>query len=270
MTPWIPVIAARSSYKCRFFLLPCCAHEFDGRKFQRPSAGNSQYLEYLKYIKSVCEGCGFITQLDKLRIPSTKRTCLIGETRNYPEEKTNEQDDKIECIINARAVKKLNDKKINEKSDDKWSKDFKPRDVVERVRNCTQIDRNIVNEIVDLVKTELLVKKNLINREFDDKKWNAGGQLELNKIAKIVPSDLLKKLKNECGGLQTLLKNHSHIFQVRSGIVQFKIPGCEDNFNKNNNKRGKHNSILKTKLCWFFNNHPDGCLASDEKCKFIH
>lgn len=269
MTPWIPVIAARSSYKTRFFLLPCCAHEFDGRKFQRPSAAYSQYLEYLKYIKNVCETCGFITQVDKLRIPSTKRICFIGEKRNYPEDQTNIQDDKIENIINERSLQKKNESINNKTTNDKWSNDFKPRDSVEKVRNCTQIDKNIQNEIINLVKTELLSKVRIINSNNDDnKKWNAGGQLELAKLATIIPNDLLKKLKNECGGLQTLLRNHSHVFQINNGVVQFKIPGSEKIIN--NKKKRKSNVMFKVKPCWFFNNHPNGCFVSDEKCNFKH
>ncbi|KAF7994425.1 hypothetical protein HCN44_003897 [Aphidius gifuensis] len=274
LTPWIPVIAARSSYKTRFFLLPCCAHEFDGRKFQRPSAAHSQYLGYLKYIKNVCEECGFITNIDKLRIPSTKRICFIGERRSYPRDQTNIQDEKIEKIINERSLQKTdesinnNNDNNNETTNDKWSNDFKPRDSVEKVRNCTQIDKNIQNEIINIVKSELLAKVRIINSDEDDnKKWNAGGQLELAKLATIIPNDLLKKLKNECGGLQTLLRNHSHVFQINNGIVQFKIPGSETIIN---NKKKRKSVILKVKPCWFFNNHPDGCFVSDEKCNFKH
>lgn len=29
LTPWLPVMAARSSFKTRFFVLPCCAHDFN-------------------------------------------------------------------------------------------------------------------------------------------------------------------------------------------------------------------------------------------------
>uniref|UniRef100_A0A6V7LHT2 tRNA (uracil-O(2)-)-methyltransferase n=1 Tax=Bracon brevicornis TaxID=1563983 RepID=A0A6V7LHT2_9HYME len=282
LTPWIPVIAARSSYKCRFFLLPCCAHEFDGRKFQRDSAASSQYSEFLKYIKSVCEGCGFETKIDKLRIPSTKRICLVGCKRTYLESEIEAQDKKIDDIINARSLipkKGANDgnnERNEELKSDDWAKDFKPRDLLEKVRNCTQINKNVINEIISLVSKQLLTKNRQIVVENENKKlesaertWNAGGIVELSELAQIVPSDTLKELKSECGGLQTLLKNHSHIFQVINGAVQFKIPGAEMKMNKKKKGR-KSNIVFKVKPCWFFNNHPDGCPLADEKCTFKH
>ncbi|KAH0567382.1 probable tRNA (uracil-O(2)-)-methyltransferase [Cotesia glomerata] len=268
LTPWIPVIAARSSYNCRFFLLPCCAHEFDGRKYQRSCAGNSQYLEYLEYVKSICEGCGFITRCDRLRIPSTKRVCLIGWQRNYQESQVPEINKRIEEIINARALQKINS--VNQ--DDKWSSDFKPRDLVEKVKNCTKVDKNIVNEIVNLVANYLLQKVRIIGVKKDDDseecKWNAGGTIELNEIAKLVPASTLKELKAECGGLQTLLRNNSNIFQIYNGTVQFKIPGGDNLINKK--RKNKSNVRLKVKPCWFFVNHPNGCPLSDNKCTFKH
>ncbi|XP_011303763.1 probable tRNA (uracil-O(2)-)-methyltransferase [Fopius arisanus] len=266
LTPWIPVIAARSSYTCRFFLLPCCAHEFDGRKYQRDSASSSQYSEYLKYIKTVCETCGFTPKVDRLRIPSTKRICLIGQARNYPEEETHSQDMKIEKMITARSLNPAGTEKTNE-----WTTDFKPREVVERVRNCTQIDRNVIKEIVELVAKELLRKTRKISLDHSGnsgKLWNAGGQLGLAEIAKIVTPESLKQLKNECGGLQTLIKNHSHIFQVVDGSVQFRIPGSASNPKRK--KSGRSKIVVRVKPCWFFGNHPDGCPLADDCCNFKH
>ncbi|KAK0174846.1 hypothetical protein PV327_010569 [Microctonus hyperodae] len=273
LTPWIPVIAARSSYKCRFFLLPCCAHEFDGRKYQRDSASNSQYHQYLIYIKTICETCGFVTKLDRLRIPSTKRICFIGWARNYTEDQSELKDKRIEEIINARSLTKKSLVNNSEGiSVTKWSDDFKPRDPIEKARNCTQIDRNIINEIIDLIANNLLRKVRIINSPDDDnKKWNAGGSIELSEIANIIPSTTLKQLKNECGGLQTLLRNNSHIFQINNGLVQFRIANNAIENTRNRKKRKKKpNSQLKVKPCWFFNNHPDGCLLTDEKCNFKH
>lgn len=45
LTPWIPVITLRSSYQCRYFLLPCCAYNFDGTKYQRKNSSKSQYID---------------------------------------------------------------------------------------------------------------------------------------------------------------------------------------------------------------------------------
>ena len=70
----------------------------------------------------------------------------------------------------------------------------------------------ITEEIIGLIVSALLSQENL------DKSWNAGGKLPLGEIPKSVLSlDLLKELKSECGGLQTLLRNHNHIFIVDKG-----------------------------------------------------
>lgn len=271
LTPWIPVIAARSSYNCKFFLLPCCAHEFDGRKFQRDCATKSQYFEYMKYVKSVCEGCGFKTDLDKLRIPSTKRICLVGRRRIYPKEMMSVRDKLINEIINARSLKgKASSKADGDEeilSESLWSTDFKPRESVEKVRNCTKIDRTVIDEIINTVTEQLLRKVRNIERSRGGT-WNAGGQMELAEIAKILDPQTLKKLRNECGGLQTLLRNNSHIFRVAEGCVQFKIPGSEIATNKK--KKMNKNFRTKVKLCWFHENHPDGCPIDDELCTFKH
>lgn len=39
------------------------------------------------------------------------------------------------------------------------------------------------------------------------------GCLSLNKVSELFSKDILKQLKTECGGLQTVLKNCPDIFQ---------------------------------------------------------
>lgn len=67
----VPLIC-RSSYHCRYFVLPCCFFDFYG-KYQRRQCQKSQYKEYIDFITEVSEKSGFTTQEDCLRIPSTKR-----------------------------------------------------------------------------------------------------------------------------------------------------------------------------------------------------
>lgn len=62
----------RSSYSCRYFVLPCCFFDFCG-KYQRRQCKKSQYKEYIDFITDVSTVCGFHTEEDCLRIPSTKR-----------------------------------------------------------------------------------------------------------------------------------------------------------------------------------------------------
>lgn len=64
----------RSSYTCRFFVLPCCFFDFVGR-YQRQQSRKTQYREYLDFVLEVGLSCGFHVQEDCLRIPSTKRVC---------------------------------------------------------------------------------------------------------------------------------------------------------------------------------------------------
>jgi len=266
LTPWIPVIAARSSYECRFFLLPCCAYEFDGSKYRRCNAAESQYSEYMSYVRSICEGCGFFTLVDRLRIPSTKRTCFIGWKRTYAIENTAALDADIQRIINARS--RVESVKTKTEDSDLWSASFKPRDSTERTRNCTQLDKALILEIVNVVAAHLLRAGRKIPLERrPGETWNAGGQIGIGEIAKLIAPEMLQQLRNECGGLQTLLKNHSHIFYVAQGKVQFRIPGIVDK-----KKRRKNASVplRKVKPCWFHKNHPDGCPTCEIDCDFQH
>ena len=267
LTPWIPVIAARSSYKCRFFLLPCCAYEFDGRKYQRDSASRSQYSDYMLYVQKIGEKCGFKIEVDKLRIPSTKRTCFIGIDRTYSED--NNREEEIRRVIEERSLNQATDSLKSHEKNNQWSSDFKPRKSIEKVRNCTQVDKNLITEIVDIVSGQLLQKARIISLK-GGRTWNAGGQIGLSELATIILPESLKSLKNECGGLQTLLKNNGHIFCVEMGKVRFRMPGAENTSNRKPKKKPKENKIRKEKVCWFYENHPDGCPLIDQECNFKH
>lgn len=70
---WISFLS-RSSYTCRFFVLPCCFFDFVGR-YRRRQSKKTQYREYLDFVLEVGLSCGFHVQEDCLRIPSTKRVC---------------------------------------------------------------------------------------------------------------------------------------------------------------------------------------------------
>jgi len=66
----------RSHYRCRYFVLPCCAWDFT-RKFSYRSADCSHYRTYLDYVRSIGVNCGFAVHEDVLRIPSTKRVSFF-------------------------------------------------------------------------------------------------------------------------------------------------------------------------------------------------
>ncbi|KAG5347531.1 TRM44 methyltransferase, partial [Acromyrmex charruanus] len=266
LTPWIPVIAARSSYECRFFLLPCCAYEFDGSKYRRCNAAESQYSEYMSYVKSVCEDCGFFTLVDRLRIPSTKRICFVGWKRTYAKENIATLDADIQRIINARS--QVESVRTEAGDSELWSASFKPRNSTEQTRNCTQLDKGLILEIVNIVVAHLLrVSCRIPLERKPGKTWNAGGQIGIGEVAKLIAPEMLQQLRNECGGLQTLLKNHSHIFCVAQGKVQFRIPGTGK---KKKRRKNASTPLRKVKPCWFHKNHPDGCPALEIDCDFQH
>ena len=76
LTPWIPVLAARSSHNTRFWVLPCCFFNFYG-KYERKQSSYGQYNDYLRFIANVACECGFKTQVDVMKIPSTKRVSFF-------------------------------------------------------------------------------------------------------------------------------------------------------------------------------------------------
>lgn len=263
LSPWIPVISARSSYHSRYFLLPCCSFEFSGKKFQRRSCTVSQYMDFMNYAQEISDVCGFKTQIDRLKIPSTKRICLIGSERNYPADEQHNRETDIQKFINANS-ENVESKNVEQN----WNNDFRPRSDVEKVQNCSKIDRSIQNDIIERVFSELMRKKRYLN-DLHHSNWNAGGKVLLVDLVKIIPSDKLMALKSECGGLQTLLKNHSQVFRVIQGTVELKIP--LKLVEKKEELKAKGLEIqLKQKPCWFRDNHPDGCPLADDDCSFKH
>ncbi|CAG4988535.1 unnamed protein product [Parnassius apollo] len=260
LTPWIPVMTAKSSYNCSFFLLPCCAYNFDGTKYQRQNSSKSQYNEYLDYIYKLCQDCGFHTEMDRLKIPSTKRICFIGRRRKYMEHEYDNYQTTISYLVNNR------NKVIRNEHEHLEIDGFKTRDPVEKVRNCTQVDKNVIESIIKNITTFLLD-----GCDFKSE-WTPGKELHIFELIDIIPQDKLKVLKAECGGIQTLLKNNHHIFKVQNGKVTLRQPKSIEETTKNIKKQGKNNSVIKVQVrpCWFYNNHPQGCPLSDTSCSFLH
>lgn len=93
LTPWLPILATRSGPSCKVFALPCCPFGLYGkynnfvhgeqaavktRCEENISAhGSSRYRVYIGYLRSLFLACGFITEVDVLRIPSTKRVSSV-------------------------------------------------------------------------------------------------------------------------------------------------------------------------------------------------
>jgi tRNASer (uridine44-2'-O)-methyltransferase len=239
LTPWIPIVALKSSPKTNFFVLPCCSYELSGRKYVRMNSAISQYEDYLDYVRNISVLCGFTTSVDKLRIPSTKRTCLVGVRGDASDV------DEIQRRVSAFVGQRQNC-------------EFVARESVEAVRNCTRLNRDLIKTIVGLVVEQLLKAECTIGKG-DGQAWNRGGTLRLGELSQKIPAEDRKPLKNECGGLQTLLKNHRYIFNVKNGEVSLRPPPSLNECNK-----------YEDKPCWFHANHPDGCLFRSETCAYKH
>ncbi|CAG2118649.1 unnamed protein product, partial [Medioppia subpectinata] len=190
LTPWIPYIAANASHAMNAFLLPCCPFDFNGSKYQRTCSALSQYSCYMRYLQTVCRELGFEPKVDKLRIPSTKRICIICDERNY--------DKSMQSMMKTKRKEFVNEKL-------KDFNEYKPREKVEVVRNCTRLPKDIIQSIVTIIANELL---------------NGNANLTLGSIPRLLSADMLSHMKSQCGGIQTLLRNHKHIF---NGIEDFLI-----------------------------------------------
>uniref|UniRef100_A0A8C9EJM2 tRNA (uracil-O(2)-)-methyltransferase n=1 Tax=Pavo cristatus TaxID=9049 RepID=A0A8C9EJM2_PAVCR len=204
LTPWIPVIAARSSYSCRYFVLPCCFFDFHG-KYSRRQSKKTQYREYLDFVAEVGRVCGFHVEEDCLRIPSTKRVCLIGKNRTYPPAERSLIDEQITqfirhrqtCAVVAsdredgfnhnvhsdvykRASSELPEN-VMETASGIWMPGFQPREKVEQTRNCAALPRDFVDGVVLNVANLLLnavPAKSCSNTHGGNKNtWNQGGEI---------------------------------------------------------------------------------------------
>ncbi|XP_042663649.1 probable tRNA (uracil-O(2)-)-methyltransferase [Tyto alba] len=299
LTPWIPVIAARSSYSCCYFVLPCCFFDFHG-KYCRKQSKKTQYREYLDFVAQVGFVCGFHVEEDCLRIPSTKRVSLIGKNRTYPPTECALIDKQITQYINNRqtcAVVTYNRRvglnhkdhsgvckeagselpeSETETAGTAWMPGFQPREKVEQIRNCASLPRDFVDDVVLNVANLLLSaapQKSYSNmHDGNTNTWNQGESLSLKEVAEHLNKETLKTLKSEYGGLQTLLKNNHQVFEVLNGRVHIRDWRKEKPSRKTKPevKRRLSAEAFKTRLCWFFIHHPDGCSLPSESCPYAH
>ncbi|XP_069877869.1 probable tRNA (uracil-O(2)-)-methyltransferase isoform X1 [Dipodomys merriami] len=305
LTPWVPVIAARSSYDCRFFVLPCCFFDFAG-KYRRRQSQKTQYREYLDFIQEVGLSCGFHVQEDCLRIPSTKRVCLIGKSRTYPASGEAWMDEQRTRYIRGRqgcpasppggqhsspaprvvgsslqdgsrasgvgaegeAEARPSERGVEDPATAgrPWLPGFRPRERAQRARNCATLPPGFADQVV-LQVAELLLGGKKLNptgsQEGSVKAWNSGESLSLAEVAGELDRATLRRLKRECGGLQTLLRNSHQVFEVLHGRVRIRDWRQEP-------QRERRQGAFKTRLCWFFTHHPDGCVLPAASCPFAH
>ena len=247
LTPWVPIMAAMSSPTTSYWVLPCCPFSFSS-KYQRRDANKSVWRDYLDWLRHMGGEAGFEVEEDRMRIPSTKRVCLVGKQVTGMRDRKAE----LEQIVSSYAG------------------NFVPREKVERVRNCSQVDKVVVGDIVSRVVELCLGNENLIDVE--GRKWNHGGSIPLGIVASTLAEQgvVLAKLKAECGGLQTLLRNHHFIFVVEKGLVRVRVPGKDQPRNRRGKAPSDNSERHKTKPCWHHHHHPHGCPLQDHQCQWSH
>lgn len=269
LTPWIPYLASRSRPDARVFLLPCCPFTFHG-KYQRQHGGMSQYQSYLLFLQGLCHDLGFDVALDRLRIPSTKRICLVCKPGERKDQQAAAED--IEGFIPSRID--LQQESRLKQEHEAHAEKFEPRAKTEAVRNCTQLGRDFLDCTVDLLAKKLLqLGDDSVGGSPESSEPNhflKGGSLHLSELADLLSKEDLNMLKSQCGGLQTLVRNHKHIFQVDKGLVSLNVPKLAAEKVGSSKKNSVTKPPGKRKHCWFHRNHPQGCPLQGDECTFIH
>eukprot|EP00118_Oscarella_pearsei_P008635 m.45600 g.45600 ORF g.45600 m.45600 type:complete len:613 (+) comp33622_c0_seq14:1105-2943(+) len=272
LTPWIPLMAARSSYEANYFVLPCCRYDFD-RKFNgRCGKGQTQYRAYLDYVRSIGEECGFHVKEDKLRIPSTKNMCQIGMLRSYPREAEKDAEARRTQFLASHCRIKAGSVLSDGCHEDAWAVDFHPRSPTEKLRNCVSLGEDLKEMMVGRVVEELIARSPH-EKQSGSGMWRRGGSLKLSEAAALFDREVLMKLKSECGGLQTLLRNQHPVFIVSDGCVELRdwsLLGHKATSKTQRKRKFTRENSRKTKLCWFFMHHPDRCPRSLDDCPFAH
>lgn len=252
-----------------FIAIPCCLFDFHG-KFQRKARNScdaeSLYQNYIHYIAEVGKKCGYTIRIDKLRIPSTKRICIIGTTLQ------------ADSAQNIKLLQQANDyvnTKVSEfpSSDDSIRdiKVFKPRSPIEKVNNLSQLDRTVVQNIVHRIFAALLAASNpptdSVTHPTYIKPWNGGRtDFTLSQAATLLSREERDLIQNQGKGLQTLMKNQHQVFRIQNGFLLLRRPIFDDPLKVSEKSIQK----FKTQSCYFDENHPDGCPLPSETCKFRH
>lgn len=285
LTPWLPILAARSGPQCKVFALPCCPFslfgKFNGFRALRKSSTSipatvqtkSRYQIYLNYLHRLFLICGFNPERDILRIPSTKRICIIGRSFNES------------GLHYMKRLAQISAEIERERSMSK--KAFVIRPAIEPILNCSCQPFDVVHEIQTIVFKALLNKKacmaelralNLVLSDkaeiktVDGRWWNPGGGLTMKEAIEMIKPEHLNLFKSQHGGFQTILRNHHQCFRTVRGTVSIRWSPTKmlSNSGLPIQEPETKKKTWKRKLCWMNENHPDSCPYPANLCDFAH
>jgi tRNASer (uridine44-2'-O)-methyltransferase len=235
LTPWLPVLARQCS--CDVFLLPCCFFDFSGKKFITNNHDDTtQYEQYLLYIENISKILEFDIKKDKLRIPSTKNICFMLHQKDFNSNNS----------IRTRLF-------------DHFGIDI----------NLEHADPQIPNHRSLLLKSkpEFYSTKFSIIKFLFEYILTHNNSLTISSAYDILPNELCEQLKSENGGLKSIILSYRHAlyFDSKTKLITLSNPELNSIKLKQSSKL-----IFKTKPCFFYIFHPNGCPLTDDQCAFSH
>ncbi|KAG8006149.1 putative tRNA (uracil-O(2)-)-methyltransferase [Nibea albiflora] len=102
------------------------------------------------------------------------------------------------------------------------------------------------------------------------KRVGSRSSLSVSEVAGLLEQETLQRLKKECGGLQTLLKNNHQVFRVEGGRVHIRDWRDRKSSRADTKRKPVAPGALKTRPCWFYDHHPQRCPLQAEHCAFAH
>uniref|UniRef100_A0A4W5PQY2 tRNA (uracil-O(2)-)-methyltransferase n=1 Tax=Hucho hucho TaxID=62062 RepID=A0A4W5PQY2_9TELE len=236
LSPWIPVIAARQviSHPSPAGTLFCCFFDFYG-KYRRRQFQKSQYKEYIDFISEISTACGFNTEEDCLRIPSTKRICSLLQSHCF---NLTPYSAGVQVYIQGPG--------------------FQPRERIETVRNCTALPRDFVDGIGLRVANTAWVDQ--------------GQSLSGREVAELLEQEttecggLHTLLKNN----HQVFRVEGGMVHIRNWLVQTQRPRRLQGTRADVKRKPLLSGVLKIRACWFHAHHPHGCPLPAEECAFAH
>lgn len=266
LTVWIPVLARQIG--CNFLTIPCCDFDFSGKKFDKNqpenknflqskfhSKSNSGHLTYQEYVRAtIVDVCHFSDlKEDILRIPSTKRHCFVG-FNTLPEQTdfTLPWETKILPRVDPTTIKR----RLPELD---WRKEVESRVAFhllgcafELVEGSGDSKRQKSSEATDTEQTRI---------------YNFGCAKPISEIVQHmikVDPEFTKKLKTIRGGVKSLLLQNSQLFKVQEGKIALR------DWRQEVKSKEKIAEKWKTRRCWFYAWHPQGCILDEEQCPYDH